>query len=142
MAENQSQGIDRELEEFKRKQAKELEEFESQRRERLQKFEAEEREALHSFERHESAEVKEFEEQIKRGFEIKIDRNQYRVHQATLTGSELRKLPTPPIGPERDLFEVVPGGSDKKIEDGDVVKMRDGLRFFTAPALINPGTWR
>ncbi len=38
-----------------------------------------------------------------------------------------------------DLFEVVPGGSDKKIELTDRVKMRPGLRFFTAPAQINPG---
>jgi hypothetical protein len=33
----------------------------------------------------------------------------------------------------------VPGGSDKKIGDSDVVEMRNGLRFFTAPAQINPG---
>ena len=38
-----------------------------------------------------------------------------------------------------DLFEVVPGGSDLKIELATKVKMRDGLRFFTAPAQINPG---
>ena len=56
-----------------------------------------------------------------------------------MTGAELRRLPHPPIGPDRDLFEVVPGGSDKKIADGDVVEMRNGLRFFTAPAQINPG---
>jgi hypothetical protein len=142
MSEDLSRAIDHELEELKRKQAKELEEFEMRRRGRLEKFEAQEHDALETFEKHESAEVKEIEEQIKRGFEIKIDRNQYRVHQPTLTGSELRQLPTPPIGPDRDLFEVVPGGSDKKIEDNEVVKMRDGLRFFTAPARINPGRCR
>lgn len=131
--------LDRELEEFKRKQAKELEEFERRRRERLEKFEASEREALHSFEKKEAAEVEAFVKDAKREFVIKIDREEYRVQQPTLTGSELRNLPKPPIGPDRDLFEVVPGGSDRKISDTEVVKMRDGLRFFTAPARINPG---
>jgi hypothetical protein len=76
----------------------------------------------------------------KRSFTIKIDRVTYEVHERELTGLQLRHKPTPPIGPDRDLFEVVPGGSDKKILDSEVVKMRDGLRFFTAPAQINPGS--
>lgn len=72
-------------------------------------------------------------------FDIKIDRTEYTVRQKNLLGAELRRLPNPDIGPDRDLFEVVPGGSDLKIEDDAKVKMRDGLRFFTAPAQINPG---
>ena len=73
-------------------------------------------------------------------FEIQIDRKHYRVEKKELTGRELRHLPQPPIGPDRDLFEVVPGGSDRKIGDDQVVEMRNGLRFFTAPAQINPGS--
>lgn len=73
-------------------------------------------------------------------FEIKIDRTVYKVRQSMLTGAELRRLPEPNIGPERDLFEVVPGGSDVKIELTTEVEMRNGLRFFTAPAQINPGS--
>lgn len=72
-------------------------------------------------------------------FEIKIDRTSYKVEQGTLTGADLRRLPEPDIGPDRDLFEVVPGGSDRKIEADTQVEMRNGLRFFTAPAQINPG---
>lgn len=70
---------------------------------------------------------------------IKIDRTEYTVHEKSLTGAQLRALPRPPIGPERDLFEVVPGGTDRKIENSPFVKIRDGMRFFTAPAQINPG---
>jgi hypothetical protein len=70
-------------------------------------------------------------------FEIKIDRMNYKV--SVLTGAQLRQLPEPDIGPDRDLFEVVPGGSDVKIEADAKVEMRNGLRFFTAPAQINPG---
>lgn len=72
-------------------------------------------------------------------FQIQIDRTHYKVTSGHMTGSELRNVPTPPIGTERDLFEVVPGGSDKKIGNDDVVEIRNGLRFFTAPGQINPG---
>jgi hypothetical protein len=116
------------LDEFKRKQAEEL-----------KAFEARERRELESFEHREAEELAAFEASEHRVFEIKIDRTEYKVHQRTLTGKELRDLPKPPIGPDRDLFEVVPGGSDRKILENEVVKMRDGLRFFTAPAQINPG---
>lgn len=72
-------------------------------------------------------------------FHIKIDRTVYTVDAEQRTGLQLRQLVEPPIGADRDLFEVVPGGSDIKILDDQVVDMRDGLRFFTAPAQINPG---
>ena len=74
-------------------------------------------------------------------YSIQIDRVHYKVHASRQTGAELRHLPTPPIGPDRDLFEVVPGGTDRKIGDVDVVEIRNGIRFFTAPAQINPGRW-
>jgi len=73
-------------------------------------------------------------------FEIQIDRQHFTVTLHFMTGLQLRHLPTPPIGPDRDLFEVVPGGSDRKIGDEEVVEIRNGLRFFTAPAQINPGS--
>jgi hypothetical protein len=75
----------------------------------------------------------------KERYQIQIDRQHYTVEEATLTGAQLRGLANPPIGPERDLFEVVPGGTDRKIDDGDVVRVRNGLRLFTAPSHINPG---
>lgn len=57
-----------------------------------------------------------------------------------LTGLEIRHLGG--VDKDRDLFEVVPGGSDRKIENGDEVEIRDGMRFFSAPATINPGRER
>lgn len=73
-------------------------------------------------------------------FKIQIDRVHYEVTNREMTGAELRQVPPTPIGPERDLFEVVPGGADNKIENATVVEIRNGLRFFTAPAQINPGS--
>ncbi len=75
----------------------------------------------------------------KSGFQIQIDREHFTVHQEDITGAQIRQLPNPPVGPDRDLFEVGPAHSDVKIEDAQVVEIRNGLRFFTAPSHINPG---
>lgn len=72
-------------------------------------------------------------------WQIQIDRVHYTVTKSPMTGAELRHVPPTPIGADRDLFEVVPGGTDRKIEDGTLVEIRNGMRFFTAPAHINPG---
>jgi Multiubiquitin len=72
-------------------------------------------------------------------FHIQIDRVHYTVTLNHMTGLQLRHVPPTPIGPDRDLFEVVPGGTDRKIADTEEVEIRDGKRFFTAPAQINPG---
>lgn len=79
-------------------------------------------------------------------FQIQIDRKHFTATEKQMTGNQLRALPSPPIGADRDLFEVVPGSTDLKIADQQVVEMRNGLRFFSAPAQINPGSlkavWR
>lgn len=72
-------------------------------------------------------------------FQIQIDRVHYTVHKREMTGAEIRQVPPKAIGPDRDLFEVVPGGTDRKIGDNEIVKIHNGTRFFTAPAQINPG---
>lgn len=100
-------------------------------------------EAAMSAEKAAEHEVEEAMQELKEAghqhFEIQIDRKHYRVELKHMTGLQLRALPTPPIGPDRDLFEVVPGGTDRKICDDEIVEMRNGLRFFSAPAQINPG---
>lgn len=73
-------------------------------------------------------------------FHIQIDRVHYTTTKTALTGADLRALPNPAIGADRDLYEVVPGHPDEKILDGTTVKVTDGKRFFTAPAHINPGS--
>ena len=60
-------------------------------------------------------------------FHIRIDRQEYEVHKEVMTGLELRHVPHPPIGPDRDLFEVVPGGSDRKISDEEDVRIQGSL---------------
>lgn len=75
---------------------------------------------------------------------IRLDRQDIEIsadllHDGTLTGRQIRELVEPPFGADRDLFEIVPGGSDRKIEDGDTVVILDHIRFFSAPRNINPG---
>lgn len=70
---------------------------------------------------------------------IQIDRVHYKVTVSAMTGAQLRALPAPAIPADRDLFLVVPGGSDKKILDDEAVALHNGARFFTAPGQINPG---
>lgn len=73
-------------------------------------------------------------------FKIKIDHDHFVVEQHSLTGSQLRALPDPAIGPDRDLYEQLKGSEDDPlIEDATVVEMRNGLHFFTAPHTITPG---
>ena len=75
---------------------------------------------------------------------ILIDRKEYHVPWPVhvLTGLEIRRIADPPIGRSRDLFEIVAGGSDRKVHDDTKVDIRDGIRFFTAPRQINPGRGR
>ena len=81
------------------------------------------------------------------GTTILIDRKEYHVPwrargKIVLTGLQIRSLAEPPIDERRDLFEIVPGGSDPKIDDNTEVEIRDGMRFFSAPRQINPGRGR
>ena len=72
-------------------------------------------------------------------FDIQIDRVTYQVTQTRMTGAALRRVPEPPIPADRDLFEIIPGRPDRKVEEDDRILISDGLRFFTAPNTINPG---
>jgi hypothetical protein len=72
-------------------------------------------------------------------FSIHIDRKEFKVEDTTLTGTEIRNLPTPPVPDDRDLFLDVPGKADELVNDGDTVRLKNGMRFFTIPRAINPG---
>lgn len=72
---------------------------------------------------------------------IHIDRANYKVDEATLTGLQIRAIPVPAIGPELDLYLIVPGpGDDILVGDGQQIELKEGMRFFTAPRSINPGS--
>jgi hypothetical protein len=70
---------------------------------------------------------------------IHIDHSTFKVEVGSMSGQELRQLPSPAIGPEFDLWEDVPGGEDIRIADSATVELRNGMHFFTTPGRINPG---
>ncbi len=70
---------------------------------------------------------------------IILDQKQYKVPPGTITGGELRALPTPPIPAKLDIWQEVPGGDDVKISDNDSVAIKPGMHFYSAPGTINPG---
>ena len=71
--------------------------------------------------------------------EIHIDKKAYKVASQSLTGAELRDTAQPPIGPQYDLYEEVPGGTDILINTAVSYALHNGMHFFTAPSTINPG---
>jgi hypothetical protein len=74
---------------------------------------------------------------------IHIDRVAFRVTEGPITGQQLRDLPDPPIGPDRDLYLEIKGpGEDQLIQPTDTVELEEGIHFFTAPAHITPGDAR
>jgi len=73
------------------------------------------------------------------GITIRIDRAEYEVFHRKMTGAQLRTVPSPDVAADRDLWRDVPDKRDVKVQDEDVVHLKDGMRFFTAPGRINPG---
>jgi hypothetical protein len=73
-------------------------------------------------------------------FTIHIDQHVFKVAPIAMTAEELRALPDPPIGPDRDLYLEAPGHSeDELIQAGRRVELKNGMHFFTAPSAITPG---
>lgn len=76
----------------------------------------------------------------KEKFVIHIDKKVYHVENESLTGKELKNLAEPKIGEDRDLFLKVQGNADDKlIADDEVVKLENGMHFYSVLKVINPG---
>jgi hypothetical protein len=72
-------------------------------------------------------------------FPIFIDKKQYKVDATSMTGAELRAVPQPSIGQDRDLYRIVPGGDDHRVEDNERIELKPGMRFISVPRQITPG---
>lgn len=70
---------------------------------------------------------------------IHVDKKEYKVEGASLTGAALRALPASAIGAEYDLLLEVPSGEDRTIADDESVELKNGMHFFSAPRNITPG---
>ncbi len=70
---------------------------------------------------------------------IYIDGSKYHPEGDKLTGTQLRRVPSPPVSSDRDLWLDVVDELDQLIEDDQVVHLKPNMRFFTVPRVINPG---
>lgn len=71
---------------------------------------------------------------------IFIDDVKYEAPSRRMTGADLRALPRPPIGADRDLWLETPGPKDDVlIRPEQTYDVRPGSKFYTAPSTINPG---
>ena len=70
---------------------------------------------------------------------IYIDGTKYHPEGDKLTGAQLRLVPSPPVGSDRDLWLDSVDELDKLIEDDELVELEPNMRFFTVPRVINPG---
>lgn len=70
---------------------------------------------------------------------ILIDGQKVIAPSRRMTGAELRALPKPPVGQDRDLWLDAAGDLDELIADDRVVELHPQMRFFTVPRIINPG---
>lgn len=70
---------------------------------------------------------------------IYIDGTKYHPQGHRLTGAQMRLVPSPPVGDDRDLWLDVIDELDKLVEDDEVVELENNMRFFTVPRVINPG---
>lgn len=69
---------------------------------------------------------------------IFIDKKRYPIEQDAMTGSELKSIASIPSNYE--VWFEVPGGEDDKIENTQSVELRSGMKFFSVPPVINPGS--
>ena len=71
---------------------------------------------------------------------IHIDHKKYDPEKHEMTGTELRLLAQPHIGPDYDLWLETPGpGDDDKIADSQEVHLKSGMSFYSVLRQINPG---
>jgi len=67
-------------------------------------------------------------------YRIRLNSVDYDVTATELSGRQLRELPTPPIPHSDDLFEELPDGSDRQIDNDYKVEMYTGKVLYTERA--------
>lgn len=72
--------------------------------------------------------------------EIRIDRHVFQVAPRPISGAELRQLPIPPIGDDRDLFQIFSGArADLIVPEDQAIDFENGTDFFSTPRSISAG---
>lgn len=70
---------------------------------------------------------------------IIVDGKRVSSENRSVTGRIIRRLVTPPIPEDRDLFRDIDGAPDERIDDDEDVTLVKGAEFYSVPRLIAPG---
>lgn len=68
---------------------------------------------------------------------VKVDKNNIEFNTKEVTGLILKQKGNVPM--EYELWQVIPDGLDKKINDSDIVFLHSGEKFFSVKPTIDPG---
>jgi hypothetical protein len=68
---------------------------------------------------------------------IHIDKKLCDAPKETMSGAELKTLGG--VKSDRDLFKTIPGKDDLLVKDADLVTLKPGDHFYSAPSSLNPG---
>jgi hypothetical protein len=68
---------------------------------------------------------------VKKPLRISIDGTSYTPGKTEMTGAELRSLPSPPIGDDREFWWDVPGKEDQQVAPTQRLVLEDGMAFYT-----------
>jgi hypothetical protein len=72
---------------------------------------------------------------------VRVDGRVLNVSQDTMTGREFRELAGLSGADDQDMYLEHPGiAEDTRIEDDEVLRIHDGMRFFTTPRAILMGS--
>lgn len=75
--------------------------------------------------------------------EIRINGQVFVTAKRPLSGAELRRLPTPPLGGDQDIYQVNRGGgADVVVADEQLIDLDNGADFFSTPRTILAGLER
>lgn len=70
---------------------------------------------------------------------IFIDRKRLVAPRTEMTGTELKALGG--VKPDFCLYLEVPGpGDDRRITDNETIVLKSGMKFFSTPCDLNPGS--
>lgn len=67
---------------------------------------------------------------------IVIDKVGYQVRSAIITEDQLRLVPHPPVPEDHGIWKDIVDELDDRIQDGELVRITDGDRFFTKPLKV------
>ena len=66
-------------------------------------------------------------------FFVNVEGTEYSWDSESITVAEIRRLPDPDLPPDQQIVEEFPDGSEKTLNNTDVITLKPGHRYGRAP---------